>query len=170
MAETLLLAAPYIAAAGTAVSAIASLQGSQQQSAALTQQAAVNPANAEQARANAGIAANAGEAETARTEADARRRSAAAFNSAAASGVDPGFGSPLDLMADMAAEGALDVQIQRWKSRQQAQGYMVQASNFEAQARGNRGAAADVAAAGPIRAGTTLLGGLAQFATIGARR
>lgn len=162
MAETLLLVAPYIAAASTGLSVVSSIAQGQQQSAALSQRAEYDRANAEQARINAGSALNASEAEAARGEATARRRSATAFNAAAGSGVDPTFGSPLDLMADVAAEGALDTQIQRWKGRNQAQGYLTQAGNFTNQAAGNEQAASDVASAGRIRGGTTLLGGLAQ--------
>jgi hypothetical protein len=169
MAETLILAAPYLAAASTGISAISAISGAQQQSAAMATQAEYQRANAEQARINAGSALNASEAEAARAEAQARRRSATAFNAAAGSGVDPTFGSPLDLMADIAAEGALDTQIQRWKGRNQAAGYQTQAGNFEAQGAASDIAGSNVAAAGPIRAGTTLLGGLAQYGMMRSR-
>lgn len=153
----------------TAVSTVGSIVGAQQQSAALNARAEYDRANAEQARINAGTALNVGEAEVQRGEMQARRRAAAAFAQAGASGVDPAFGSPLDLMGDIAAEGALDTQIQRWKAVNQAQGYVTQAGNFAAQGAMNDQAAGEASTAGLFRAGGTLLGGLSNYAMMRTR-
>jgi hypothetical protein len=119
--------------------------------------------NAEQQRINAGVQLNQAEAEAARTEAGTRRRVASGFNQAAASGVDPGYGSPLDLLGDIAAEGALDTQIQRWKGRAGATAQLAQAGAFEQSALFADDAADQARTSGFIRAGTTLLGSAAQY-------
>ncbi len=165
MAETLILAAPYLAAASAGISTISAVMGGQQQAAALEQQAEADRRNAQQTRINAAVQLNQAEAEAARTEAGTRRRVASAFNLAGSSGGDPTYGSPLDLMGDMAAEGALDAAIQRWKGRSAAQGALAQAGGLEAQAGFNDSAADAAGTAGLIRGGTTLLGGLAQYGT-----
>lgn len=162
MATALIAAAPYLLAASTAVSTISAVMGGQQQAAALNQQAEADRRNAEQQRINAGVSLNTAEAEAARTEGQTRRRVAAGFNQAAGSGVDPGFGSPLDLLGDIAAEGALDTAIQRWKGRSGANAQLAQAGAFDIQAGYADSAASAASTAGFIRGGTTLLGGLAQ--------
>jgi hypothetical protein len=166
MAETALLLAPYIAAASGAVSAISAISGGMQQSAALEQQAAADRRNADQARVNAGVALNTAEAEAARTEQQTRRRVATGLNQAAGSGVDPFYGSPLDVLADMSAEGALDKEIIRWKGRNAANAQLGQAGNFETQAGYADQAADDATSAGFVRAGTTVLGAAANYGTM----
>lgn len=161
--ETLIAAAPYIAIASSGLSAIQGYMSSQRQSAALSYQAQTERTAAEQARINAAAALSSGEADVARSENDVRRRVAAGFNQAAGAGVDPGFGSPLDLMADIATEGALDVQIKRYKARAQAQNYLQQGQNFDARAAASDQASSEAAGAGLWRAGTTLLGGVADY-------
>lgn len=170
MAETLILAAPYLLAGSAAISTVSAIMGGQQQAAAYEQQAEAQRRNAEQARINAAVQMNSAEAEAARTEAQTRRRTAAGFNAAAASGVDPGFGSPLDVLGDIAAEGALDTQIQRWKGRAAGNAQLAQAASFERAAGYADDAASQAGTAGWIRAGTTLLGGLAQYGSMNLRR
>lgn len=170
MAETLILAAPYLAAASAGVSVISSIMGGQQQAAAYEQQAEADRRNAEQARINAAVQMNSAEAEAARNDATTRRRVAAGFNAAAASGVDPGFGSPLDVLGDIAAEGALDTQIARWKGRAAGNAQLAQAANFDASAGYASDAAGQAGTAGFIRAGSTLLGGLGQYGSMNLRR
>lgn len=169
MAAALAAAAPFLTVASGVVSAVGAIMGGQQQAAALEAQAQADRANAEQQRINAGQALNQSEAEAQRTENQARRRAAAAFTQAAGSGIDPQSGSPLDLMADIAAEGALDVQIQRWKGRNQAAAYQAQAAGFERQAGFAQQSAGEAATGGFIRAGTSILGGLAQYGTMRTR-
>jgi hypothetical protein len=166
MAAALIAAAPYLMAASAGISAISAITGGQQQQAAYEAQAAADRRNADQSRINAGVALNQAEAEAARTEAETRRRVAGGFNSAAASGVDPGFGSPLDVLGDIAAEGALDTQIQRWKGRAGARAQLAQADGFEQSALFAQDAGSAAATSGFIRAGTTLLGGLAQYGSM----
>lgn len=163
MAAALLAAAPYLTAASAGISAISAIAGGQQQQAAANAQAGAERRNAEQARINAAVQMNQAEAEAARTEGTTRRRVAAGFNAAAASGVDPGFGSPLDVLGDIAAEGALDTQIQRWRGRAAGQAQLAQAGAFEQSALFAEQAGSAAATGGMIRAGTTLLGGLAQY-------
>lgn len=164
MAETLILAAPYLTAASAGISAISAVMGGQQQAQALEAQAESDRRNAQQSRINAAVQLNSAEAEAARTEAATRRRVASGFNAAAGSGVDPGFGSPLDLLGDIAAEGALDTEIQRWKGRAAGRAQLAQAGAFEQSALFAEDNASSAGTTGFIRAGTTLLGGLAQYA------
>ena len=169
MAETLIADAPYIAIASGGLSAIQSYMAGQQQSSMLRYQAQQQQNNADQARINAGAALSAGEADAARQQDQTRRRLAAGINQAAGSGVDPGFGSPLDLMADVAAEGALDVQIKRYKARAEADRYVQQGAGFDAQAAASGAAASEAASAGLWRAGTTVLGGFADYGRLRTR-
>jgi dihydroxyacetone kinase len=163
MAAALTAAAPYLAMASAGISAISAITGGNQQAAAMEQQAAADRANADQSRVNAAVQLNQAEAEAARTDSQTRRRVAAGFNQAAASGLDPGFGSPLDLLGDIAAEGALDTQIQRWKGRAGGAAQLAQAGAFERSALFADQGADQARTSGYIRAGTTLLGGAAQY-------
>jgi hypothetical protein len=166
MAEALILAAPYLAAASAGVGVISSVMQGQQQAAAYEAQAGADRNNAAQSRVNAAVALNQSEAEVARTEASTRRRLATGFNLAAATGADPSYGSPLDVLGDIAAEGALDTQIQRWKGRAGANQAMNQAAGFERSAVMAEDTAKQASTAGFIRGGTTLLGGLAQYGSM----
>ena len=161
----LIAAAPYLLAGSTVLSTVGAIMGGQQQSAALRRQADADAANAAQSRANAAAQLNQSEAEVQRTQQQTRRRVASGFNTAGASGVDPSFGSPLDVMGDVAAEGALDAAIQRWKGKAAADGQLAQAGNFDRAAANDSAAAGQAGTAGFIRAGTSLLGGLAQYGT-----
>ena len=113
-------------------------------------QAAIANQNAATARVNAGAALNAAEAETARTERTTQRKLAMGETAMAGNGIDFTSGSPLDVMGDMAAEGALDAQITRWRGGQAAAGYLTQADQMQQQ-----GQAAKTA--GIVGAGTGLL-------------
>jgi hypothetical protein len=121
------------------------------------QQDALN-ANAATSRVNAGTALATSEAEAARGQDRARRTVAGIANQGAASGIDISSGSPLDVMADAAAQGALDTEIQRWKGRSQSSAYMAQAGQQDRQA-------GDAGTAGYVGAGTALLSTAARYAT-----
>lgn len=141
-------AAPYVAVGATLLGAASSISAGNQQSAALQE-------NAQVSRANAGTALATAEADTARQQRESQRRLATAANTAAGTGVDISSGSPLDLMTNLAAEGALDEQITRWKGVTQANAYLTQAQQQQRQA-------GQVRDAGYMQAGTTLLTGLAR--------
>lgn len=113
-------------------------------------QAAIANQNAETAKVNAGSAMNTAEAETARLERGTQRKLATAETAMAGNGVDIASGSPLDVMGDMAAEGALDAQIARWRGGQTAAGYLTQADQQRQQGQAAR-------TAGYVGAGTGLL-------------
>ncbi|MFN0183036.1 MAG: hypothetical protein ACKVQR_04370 [Aquabacterium sp.] len=166
MAETVVLLAPYLAAASAGISAVSSIMGGFQQSNAAEAQAAADRRNAAQSRVNAGVALNASEAEAQRSEQQTRRRAASAANQLGASGVDPGFGSPLDVLADISAEGALDTQIQRWKGTNSARGYLDQGQQYDTQAAVAQDKAGDYITGGFISAGTSLLGGAARYGSM----
>jgi len=162
-ASLLITAAPYLMAASAGISAISAISSGQQQSAAMQAQGEADRANAAQARVNAAVQLNQSEAEAVRTEASTRRRVASGFNLAAATGGDAGYGSPLDVLGDIAAEGALDIQIQRWKGRAAGNQALAQAGGFDRSADQAAAAGDQAATAGFVRAGTTLLGGLGQY-------
>lgn len=112
--------------------------------------------NAEIQRRNAATALASSEADAARTEDRTRRGIATAINNTAGNGIDVTLGTPLDLMSDMAAEGALDAQITRWKGRSGAAGNQMQAAASEASADQMR-------TAGLFGAGGTLLTSGARY-------
>lgn len=144
-------AAPYLAIGGSVLSAVGSIQGANAQADALEQ-------NAQVARVNAGSALAQSEAEAARRERENRRRIATAVNAGAANGVDIGSGSLVDIAADLAAEGALDEEIARYRGRTQANAYLTQGAQQKAQA-------GQVRAAGYAGAGATLLTGFGRAAS-----
>jgi hypothetical protein len=113
------------------------------------QQAAANRYNAQVAEANADRAVLTSEAEAAREGDRNRRRLATSANAFGASGLAL-EGTPLDVMADLASEAALDEQIIRWRGRTQAQGLRTQAAQ-------DRAAAQRATTAGYGQAGATLL-------------
>lgn len=113
-------------------------------------------ANAATARVNAGMQLNAAEAEAARIERTTQRRVATARNEFGATGIDTSSGSPLDVMGDMAAEGALDKQIARWRGSTQAAGSQTVAAQQDA-ARGN------AMLAGTLGATTSILTGASNM-------
>ncbi|MDR3418696.1 MAG: hypothetical protein P4L83_21190 [Nevskia sp.] len=145
MAPAVMVAAMVVSTAISAASAIS--QGIQQGDIADQNEAA--------ARRNAGAALSSGEAEAARTERNTRRQLATAENTFGAAGIDPGSGSALDAQADMAAEGSLDSQIQRWRGRQQANSYLDQANVYSMQA-------GSAPIAGAMTGAATLIGGAAK--------
>jgi hypothetical protein len=113
------------------------------------QQAAANRYNAQVAEQNAERAVLTSEAEAAREGDRNRRRLATSANAFGASGLDM-TGTPLDVMADLASEAALDEQIIRWRGR-------TQAARFQSQAAQDRAAAQRATTAGFGQAGATLL-------------
>lgn len=72
--------------------------------------------NAQVDRIQAGQAAAAGSAAAARVEDQTRRQIATATNAASGSGAQISSGTPLDIMADLARQGAMDAEITRWNA------------------------------------------------------
>ena len=120
-------------------------------------QAAIGRNNAEIGKINAGAAMNAGEAEAARIQSQTRRKLATGENAFADSGIQTGQGSALDVMGDMAAEGALDTQIARWRGTSAANSAIMQGQQQRVQAGASQ-------TAGYTGAGTTLLTGATTIA------
>lgn len=111
--------------------------------------------NAQVLRNQASASDLAGQAEAGRIHDINRRKVAQGMNAYAASGVDVSLGSPVDVMSDIAAQGALDEQIARWRGKVGAQGYQNQATAMQYQG--------DMAAsAGYAKAGGTLLSGFGR--------
>ena len=133
--------------AATGLSALGMMQSASTQGAMAEHNAAVS-------RINAGTAMNAGEADAARTERLTQRRLATAENIWGGSGLQM-TGSVLDVMGDMAAEGALDAQIARWKAKGQSNAFMATGDQQTAQGRA-------ASAAGMAGAATTILGGVSN--------
>ncbi len=152
--EAVAIAGAVASAAAGAASAVSA--GNQRAAQAKTQ-AAATAYNAAQQRAQAEVQLSNAEAEASRGEDLTRRRLASAANAMGASGVQAGGGSGLDLMADLAAEGALDAEITRWRGRQGAISSERQAQALDWQS-GIQGAQAKAEKqAGNMQAATTLL-------------
>lgn len=115
--------------------------GAVQQQQAGQQQAAANRYNAKVAENNAIGAVQAGTAQEGLLHARNTRSLASAANQFGASGVQPGSGSPLDVMASMAGGMAMDEAMTRWNSGTQAASYGAQAGldRFQAQQAGRTG-------------------------------
>ena len=134
---------------GTVLTGLSALVGAAGAISSGRQQAAANRYNAQVAEQNAERAVLTSEAEAAREGDRNRRRLASSANAFGASGLAL-EGTPLDVMADLASEAALDEQIIRWRGRTQAQGLRTQAAQ-------DRAAASRATTAGYAQAGATLL-------------
>ena len=145
-------------AASTAMQAFGQMQQQRAAAAQAQYQAQMARHNAELARRQAeharirgGVAVDQARLENARL----RGTQIAAF---AASGVDPTSGSPLGVIGDTAALGAIDAETIRSNHEREAWEYEVQASNFGAEAGLRLSQASAARAMTPLLVGQTLLG------------
>lgn len=143
IAGALASAAPYLTLGSGIVGATAAIASGEAQQAALDRNAAIE-------RINAGSALAQAEGTVAQQQDQARRRVASATAAAAGDGTDIASGSPLDVMANISAESALDSEITRWKGAQASGADLTQAST-------DIYAGSQAATAGYLTAGTTLL-------------
>lgn len=150
LAGILTSAAPFISAGSGLLSAVGSVSAGNAQAAALQR-------NAQVGQINAGASLATSEADAQRLQIRSERAVATGENQSGSSGVDLSTGSPLDVMADAAAQGALDSEISRWRGQTQANAYLTGAQNTAAQA-------SQVQAAGAIQGATTLLTSGARYA------
>lgn len=127
--------------------------------------------NAQVSRNNAIIAERNAKAAKERgdAEADAKRRQIASVKGQqraafAASGVAIDEGTPLDILADTAELGELDVLNIKNNAEREAYNYRVQAGDFTAQAGLHDASARNASTAGLINAGTTVLTGSRDIA------
>lgn len=148
-----------------AIGAVGAISAGNAQNAMAKRNAAAADTAAENSRGLAGQQLAVGEAEAARTEEATRRRIATASNTFSASGVDTSSGSPLDVVGDIAGEGALDAQIIRWKGRSAANASLVQSGIQTGQASIDLQAGSNAQTAGYVGAGTTLLSTASAYAT-----
>jgi hypothetical protein len=116
--------------------------------------------NAQNDRIQAGTAAMVGSAQEARMADQNARRLATARNVAGSNGVDVNSGSPLDVMADLAGQAALDGELQRWSTKNRVDAGLSQAAMEHTQAGIQR-------TGGLISGATTLLTGLGSIASTG---
>ena len=148
--STLSSITPLLTGGSALLSAIGSVASGKQQAGALDYNAQVD-------KINAGTALSTSEADVQRQQIAATRAVATGANAYGASGVNLGSGSPLDVLADHAAQGALDSEITRWKGGTQADAYLNNAGQATYQA-------GQASTAGDIQAGTTLLTTGARYA------
>lgn len=152
-----------LAVAGTAVSAGTSIYGGIQQQKADNYNAAVADQNAKIAESNAALTLKAGQ-----NEQEQQYRQIAALKgkqiaSFAAMGLDPSFGSPSDIVGDTALLGEADAQRLRNNNTAQANSYLLQASNYQSEAVGDRSAGQTALVTGFLKAGSTALGGASSI-------
>lgn len=141
-------AAPFLAAGAAGVSAIGSIHQGQSQAAAARFNAQVSEQNAQIVRQQAAE-------EESRARREGRRLLGRQRAAIGASGIQV-EGSPLDVLADTAAELELDALTVRHRGLLEALGLTQQASLDRARARSAR-------TAGFIGAGASLLSGAAEF-------
>lgn len=141
------------------------MQQGQAQKQAADYQAAVDRNNAVLAQRQARDAAERGQAEqqaAMRKTADALGRARASY---ASRGVEGNFGSPLEVMGDMAQFGQLDTSTIRGNAEREALGYEAQASNSRASATLREMQGDNAAAAGTIGAFGSLISGAGSVAS-----
>jgi uncharacterized protein (DUF2147 family) len=152
--ETAALIAAGVSAAAAAAGTVMAGQQQKRQS---SLQAQAQEFNAAEQRTQAGLQMGAADAEAARQSDANRRRLAGAANAVGATGAQTGTGTPLDLMADLAAEASLDEEIIRWRGTQAGTASLRQARITDWQAGGTRAAGRAAATAANLTAGTNLL-------------
>jgi hypothetical protein len=148
-------------AIGAVMAASAVMSGVQQKNAADTSAQMARDA-ADNSRITAGQQLAVGEADAQRTQRNTQRTVATAETGMAAGGVDIGSGSPLAVMGDISAEGALDAQIQRWRSNNAARSSMIGAGQQDNQAAIDENQGSNALAGGFIKAGSTILSAYAN--------
>jgi hypothetical protein len=152
--ETAALIAAGVSAAAAAAGTV---MAGQQQKAQYRMNAQAEEFNAAEQRTQAGLQMGAADAEAARLSDANRRRLAGAANAVGATGAQTGTGSPLDLMADLAAEASLDEEIVRWRGTQAGTASLRQAGVTEWRAGALRGQGRAAETAANLTAGANLL-------------
>ena len=157
------VAAAVAGAIGTAVSAAGALQASSAQAESSRYQAQVARNNQVAAYQNAEYATQAAAQKATDTSLKGAERLAAVRAGIAANGIDVNTGSAADVQTSQRQTGVLETENEVQKGALQAYGYRSQASNFGAQAALDSASAKNEAAAGPISAAGTLLGGASSL-------
>lgn len=153
-------ALPFIAAAAVIGGGI--LQAKAAADAGAAEQSAYN-ANARALREKAQTDQDAAEAEAKQIETENQRRFGTIRTNYAASGVDVNTGSPLEVMADQYAQGALQAKLQRYQGQVQAR-QDVQAADIQVAQGKAAKKAGNTKAVGTL---LTTVGSVAGSSTIG---
>lgn len=151
-------------AAGTAVSAYSAYSSGQQAKGQATYQSAMARNNADIATQNAKDTEAAGRAEEQRQRIENAQKLGAIRAVAGASGVDVGYGTALDTVADQTMIGEYDALTTRNNYQRQANGYYQQAANFLNDSSSYQTAASNATLNGALSAGGTLLSGAGKVA------
>lgn len=146
--------------AGAGLGAFGAIQSAHASSAAASYNAEVAANNAQIAKQNATWASQAGEQQAGMSAAKTRATVGAMEANQAASGVDIGSGSALDVRSSAKELGQLDAINIRANAARQAYGYDVQSSSFNSQSQLDRYEASQDTTAGYINAGSSILGGV----------
>lgn len=159
MSSVAIIISAVAAVAGAATTAI-----SQSQAADAQKKAAEY--NAEVARQNAEIARQQGIAAAQAQDRQARQRMGQMRANMAASGVDPGVGSPLDVLADSARMAKLDNLTILWNAQAKAAGYGNSANLDDMLASSAQQKADSATTAGVINGIGALAGGAAKVSSM----
>lgn len=158
------IAGMAMAAVGTAVSAYSAHASGQQAKAQGNYQAQIAKNNAEIAEKNAKDTEAAGRAEEQRQRIANAQKLGEIRAEAGASGVDVGYGTALDTVADQTMIGEYDALTTRNNYQRQANGYYQQAANFLNDSSAYQTAANNATLNGTLSAGGTLLSGAGKVA------
>ena len=157
------LAPALLSGLGTAVGAVSTIQQSRAQASAYESQANAANQNAKISEKQAEIASQNG----AQEEKQMRQRGAAMIASQkagfAASGIDSGAGSALDVTNDTSTQNELDALAIRRSSANQVWNYQTEATNYKNQANAARYAAKNAKTAGTLNAFGTILNGVSSY-------
>lgn len=165
--ELLIGAAIATTVAGTAVSVLSSTQGGAASQNQANYQAAVAENNRIISEQNAQAATDAGEASSQTSQMRTAQQIGAKKAAAAASGVDIGSGSPLDVIADTSRIGMLDALTIKNNAARAAYGYKVQGQAASAQGVLDIYQGENARRAGDIGAIGSVLGGARSLTNIG---
>jgi hypothetical protein len=151
-------------AIGGVVGAYGAVQSSQAAASASKYQAAVELANAQTAKTNAGMASEAGSIQAGMASQKTRAAIGEITANQAASGLDLNSGSPTGVRQSERYLGEQDALTIRSNATKEAFGYKVQAASDEAQSFLDKSEASADLSAGYLNAGSTLLSGVGTAA------
>jgi len=144
---------------GTAVAAGSAIYGGITGAQAASYQSKVAKANAEIAQQNAQSSLMAGQEAESAKRMETGRRIGAAIAAQGASGIDVGFGAPVEVQTALANEGNLDALTLRYNAARQALGYQNQEQGYLAESSFAKQQGTQSLVKGALGATTSIIGG-----------
>lgn len=161
---TLTIASTIIGGLSTGFQVLGSIQQGKAEKASAEYNASVAAANAEIAKQKTAMAGAAATAQTEQAQLKTRAQIGGIITSQAASGINVGSGSALDVRSSARDLGQLNAITVRSNAARTAYGYQTEAMSYDAQSKLDKFQGSSAMTASEINAGGTVLGGLGDAA------